>query len=159
MNEADVKLLRVAINVAAQARAHGNHPFGAILVDGQGEVLLAAENSVVTYKDATGHAETNLIRAATPKYDEELLGRCTLYSSAEPCPMCAGAIVWGGVRRVVYGLGLDGIYAQMGGGEQTGGPNLRLASRVVFESAGWPIEVIGPMLEEEARVVHEGFWK
>ena len=94
MNNKDANSLRVAINVARHAREHGNHPFGAVLVDASGEHLLAAENSVITHKDATGHAEMNLVRGATWKYDTSMLKDSTLYASGEPCPMCAGAIVW-----------------------------------------------------------------
>ena len=156
MNNKDANSLRVAINVARHAREHGNHPFGAVLVDASGEHLLAAENSVITHKDATGHAEMNLVRGATWKYDTAMLKGSTLYASGEPCPMCAGAIVWSNIRRVVYGLGLDAMYEMFG--EPVDIPSLKMYSRTVFETAPYPIEVIGPGLEDEARVVHEGFW-
>jgi tRNA(Arg) A34 adenosine deaminase TadA len=154
MRADDERFLRLAISVARESREHGNHPFGALLVDPRGEALLAAENSVVTQRDATGHAELNLVRAATPKYTAEQLKDCTLYSSSEPCPMCAGAIVWSNVRRVVFGFGMDALYAMMG----ADAPGMRLRARAVFEKATSAIEVVGPALEEEARAVHEGFW-
>ena len=68
MNESDLKHLKAAIEVAANARAHGNHPFGALLVDENDQVLLQAENTVVTGKDCTGHAETNLMRLASGQF-------------------------------------------------------------------------------------------
>ncbi len=68
MNSTDLQHLRTAIEIAAQAREHGNHPFGAILVDKENKVLLQAENTVVTGRDCTGHAETNLMRLATQHY-------------------------------------------------------------------------------------------
>src|SRR5215208_7045967 len=102
MHSTDIQHLRTSINVAQAARNHGNHPFGAILVDENNQVLLQAENSVVTGKDCTGHAETNLMRLATQNYSAEQLTSCTLYTSTEPCVMCAGAIYWGNVGRVVY---------------------------------------------------------
>ena len=157
MNKNDANSLRVAINVARHSREHGNHPFGAILVDASGKPLLAAENSVITQKDATAHAEMNLMRGATWKYDTATLKGSTLYASGEPCPMCAGAIVWGNIRRVVYGMGMDAMYEMFGAPDDI--PSLKMYSRTVFESAPYPIEVIGPALEEEARVVHEGFWQ
>ena len=92
MNDIDLGHLRTAIDVAQLAREHGNHPFGAILVDENNEVLLQAENTVVTENDCTGHAETNLIRLATQHFSLEKLASCTLYTSTEPCAMCAGAI-------------------------------------------------------------------
>ncbi|MFD7102034.1 nucleoside deaminase [Streptomyces celluloflavus] len=66
------------------------------------EILLEAENTVTTGRDATGHAETNLVRLATATYDAGFLRTCSLYTSTEPCAMCSGAIYWGGIGRVVY---------------------------------------------------------
>ena len=109
MNDIDRQLLRQAIDVARRARAHGNHPFGAVLADEQGHVLLEAENTVNTEHDCTGHAELNLMRLASRQFSASALSRCTLYTSTEPCPMCAGSIFWGGVGRVVYALSEEGL--------------------------------------------------
>ncbi len=155
MNAIDLRLLRRAIDVARQAREHGNHPFGALLADEQGHVLLEAENTVNTAHDCTGHAELNLMRLASRQYSAEVLVHCTLYSSTEPCPMCAGSIFWGGVGRVVYALGEEGLYAMTGDSPD----KLLLSCREVFARGGRPIEVLGPALEDEARHVHEGFWE
>jgi tRNA(Arg) A34 adenosine deaminase TadA len=87
--------MQQVIEIARQARLHGNHPFGALLADAEGNILLTAENTVVTENDCTCHAETNLIRQAARNYAAEFLETCTLYASTEPCPMCAGAIFWG----------------------------------------------------------------
>ena len=114
LNNADLQHLRTAIAVAQLAREHGNHPFGAILVDEDHEVLLRAENTVVTGPDCTGHAETNLMRLASQKFSQEKLAGCTLYTSTEPCAMCAAAIHWGNVRRVVYALSEANLYAIIG---------------------------------------------
>lgn len=155
MLETDLRLLRAAIRVAGEAREHGNHPFGALLADGEGNILLCAENTVVTGEDCTGHAETNLMREATKAYTPQELARCTLYTSTEPCPMCAGAIFWGNVQRVVYALSEEGLYGLTGDTPD----KLLLSCREVFARGGRPVEVIGPALEEEAREVHEGFWR
>ncbi|NUM43606.1 MAG: nucleoside deaminase [Anaerolineales bacterium] len=155
MTETDLTLLRESIELARLAREHGNHPFGALLADAEGRVLLRAENTVVTESDCTGHAETNLIRLASKAYSPEKLATCTLYTSTEPCPMCAGAIFWGNVGRVVYALSQEGLYAETGVS-----PNqLPLSCREVFAQGGRPTEVLGPALEEEAIRVHEGFWR
>jgi tRNA(Arg) A34 adenosine deaminase TadA len=154
MNNFDLTLLQQAIDVARRARAHGNHPFGAVLADEQGNVLLEAENTVITDNDCTGHAELNLMRLASRQYNFEDLSRCTLYASTEPCPMCSGAIFWGGVGRVVYALSEEGLYALTGDSPY----KLMLSCRDVFARGGRPIEVLGPMLEEGARQVHAGFW-
>ena len=84
MNSSDLQHLRTAIDVAQQARDHGNHPFGAILVDENGQIMLQAENTVVTERDGTGHAETNLMRLASQHFSAEQLSTCTLYTSTEP---------------------------------------------------------------------------
>ncbi len=151
----DIRLLRQAIEVARRAREHGNHPFGALLADEQGHILLEAENNVNTEHDCTGHAELNLMRLASRRYSFEELSQCTLYTSTEPCPMCAGAIFWGGVGRVVYAFSEEGLYAMTGDSPD----KLVLACRDVFARGGRPIEVFGPLLQEEARLVHIGFWE
>lgn len=157
MNTIDIQHLRTAIEVAGCAREHGNHPFGAILVDENNKVLLQTENTVLTDKDCTGHAETNLMRLASQKYSAEKLERCTIYTSTEPCAMCAGAIYWGNVRRVVYALSEVGLYEIIGPSPD----QLLLPSREVFAHSQRPTDVKGPAteLDAEARAVHAGFWK
>ena len=81
-------LLR-AIELARVSREQGNHPFGSLLVDASGDVVFEAENTVVTRRDATGHAELNLVRAASMQFDVEMLRTSTLYTSTEPCAMCS----------------------------------------------------------------------
>jgi tRNA(Arg) A34 adenosine deaminase TadA len=155
MDENDLRLIQAAIEVARKARDNGNHPFGAVLVDEQGHILLEAENTVVTEKDCTGHAETNLMRQASRRYDRDFLARCTIYTSTEPCPMCAGAIFWGNVRRVVFGLSEAGLYGMIGMDSEE---VLYLPCRELFAKGQKPVEVIGPLIEEEAKKVHAGFW-
>ena len=156
MNDTDLQHLRTAITAAQAARDHGNHPFGAILVDENNEVLLEAENSVVTEHDCTGHAETNLMRFASQRFPPEKLELCTLYTSTEPCAMCAGAIHWGNVRRVVYALSEVALYEIVGPSPD----HLMLPCQEVFARSQKHTEVVGPAVEldAEARAVHEGFW-
>jgi tRNA(Arg) A34 adenosine deaminase TadA len=155
MDENDLRFMRIAIDIARKARDRGNHPFGAVLVDEKGHILMEAENTVVTERDCTGHAETNLMRQASRKHDRDFLARCTLYTSTEPCPMCVGAIFWGNVRRVIYGLSEEGLYEMVGEDTEE---VLYLPCRELLRKGKKTIEVIGPILEEEARRVHEGFW-
>ena len=103
-DEQDELQLRRALEVAKRSREHGNRPFGAVLVGPLGEQLLEAENTQDTARDRTGHAECNLVRLASTQFDRDYLAGCTLYASCEPCPMCAGAIYWSNVRRVVFAL-------------------------------------------------------
>jgi tRNA(Arg) A34 adenosine deaminase TadA len=150
------RFLRQAIAVARRARVRGNHPFGAILVGPEGDVLMEAENNCVTERDRTGHAERNLMTRASIAYDADFLGRCTLYTSTEPCAMCAGAAYWAGIGRVVYGLAETALAALIGPHPE----NLTLAldCRRVLGAGQRRIEIIGPLLEDEARLVHEGYW-
>jgi tRNA(Arg) A34 adenosine deaminase TadA len=157
MNENDLRLLRHAIEVSRRSREHGNHPFGAILVDRDGNVVMEGENIVVTERDCTGHAETNLMRMASKKFDADYLAGCTLYSSAEPCPMCSGAIYWGNVRRVVYALAIEGLFDEYGDNPENF--RMHMHCRDVLERVGGNIEVLGPALQEEAKAAHAGFWK
>lgn len=154
MNETDIKYIRLAIDVAQRARDKGNHPFGSVLVDRDGNLLLEAENTVITERDCTGHAETNLMRRASKNFNADFLASCTLYTSTEPCSMCSSAIVWGNVRRVVFALSGKDFHELMGI-EVT----LQLSCRELFDTANRTIEVVGPMLKNEALKVHEGFWR
>lgn len=154
-NQTDQDWLRHSFTLALRAREFGNHPFGAILVGPQNELLLEAENTVVTDNDITAHAELNLVRLASAEYDAHALSLCTLYASTEPCPMCAGAIFWGGIGRVVYGVSEAGLYHLVG---VDSSEVLQLSCRDVLAHGARPVEVIGPLLEEEGLRVHEGFW-
>jgi tRNA(Arg) A34 adenosine deaminase TadA len=156
LNNTDLQHLQTAIEVAQHARENGNHPFGAILVDENNQVLLQAENTVVTGRDCTGHAETNLMRLASHDFSPEKLALCTLYTSTEPCAMCAGAIHWGNVRRVVYALSETGLYEIIGPSPD----HLLLPCHEVFARSQRHVEVVGPSpeLDAEARAVHAGFW-
>lgn len=94
--------LQESIDLSKAAVDRGNEPFGAVLVK-DGAVILRAENSVFTGRDMTNHAEMNLVKLAAQHYDAAFLADCTLYSSTEPCAMCAGGDLlvgyWqGGVR-------------------------------------------------------------
>lgn len=156
MNDIQLEHLQLAISVAWQARRHGNHPFGAVLVDEDHRVVLQAENTVTTGQDCTGHAETNLVRLATQHFSAQQLARCTLYTSTEPCAMCAGAIYWSHIGRVVYALSEVDLYAIVGPSPE----HLLLPCREVFARSQRPVEIYGPVsaLEAEARAVHENFW-
>ena len=150
-------LLRRAIALSARAREHGNHPFGALLATADGRVALEAENTVVTGRDVTGHAETNLVRQASGRFAPEDLAGMTLVTSCEPCAMCAGAIHWAGIGALVYGLAERSL-AELTG-DDPANPTLDLPCRTVLGAGRRGVAVTGPLLEGEARVPHEGFWR
>jgi len=100
----DLSFLRRSFDVARRSREGGDHPFGSVLVGPAGEVLREQGNGFTSEGgDRTAHAERLLSSWAARTFDLGFLQRCTLYSSAEPCAMCSGAIYWAGVGRVVYG--------------------------------------------------------
>ncbi|MDO7787356.1 nucleoside deaminase [Desulforamulus aquiferis] len=154
----DLYYLRKAIEVSQRAREHGNTPFGAVLVDPKGIVLLEQENIEITEANCTGHAETTLMERASKEYSKEFLWKCSLYTTAEPCAMCAGAIYWGNVGRVVYGISEQRLLQLTGDNEQN--PTFDLPCREVFARGQKQIEVVGPFpeIEQEVVKVHEGFW-
>ena len=100
----DLDYLRRAVDISQRSRNNGNTPFGALLVDSKGKILLEQENIEITESNCTGHAETTLMEKASKLYSKDFLWQCSLYTTAEPCAMCAGAIYWGNVGRVVYGV-------------------------------------------------------
>jgi tRNA(adenine34) deaminase len=157
ITEADARHLREAILLSRTARERGNRPFGAVLVGGDGQPLGGAYCNTTETGDCTGHAETNLVRAVSPHVDRKTLAQATLYSSAEPCVMCAGAIFWSGITRVVYGI--DAVALRVFRGERAEQRDAELSCRDVFAASPHAIECIGPVLADEAAEVHRGFWQ
>lgn len=155
----DRHYLQQAILLSRQSRNHGNTPFGALLVSPDGKILLEQENVEITEAKCTGHAETTLMEKASKQFSKEFLWQCTLYTTAEPCAMCAGAIYWGNVGRVVYGISEKRLLSLTGDNEQN--PTFDLPCRDVFARGQKAIEVVGPFpdLEHEIVAVHEGYWQ
>ncbi len=152
----DLRYLRRTFELARSAREKGNQPFGALLVDDQGDTLVEAENSIITDNDCTAHAEMNCVRQASRTLDRDLLARCTLYASNEPCAMCTAALFWSNIGRLVYGMGKAAFYELVGDDTEE---VLYIPCREVLERGLKAVEVVGPLLEDEAREVHAGFWR
>jgi tRNA(Arg) A34 adenosine deaminase TadA len=148
--KADDALVRQTLALAREARAAGNHPFGALLVL-DGAVVLTARNTVHTDADPTAHAETNLVTQAIARLQPGEIGRGVLYTSCEPCAMCVGKMFWAGIRSVVYALPAEEL-AKLAGG------SFLVPCRELFLRAADPVSVIGPLLVDEARAVHLGYW-
>jgi tRNA(Arg) A34 adenosine deaminase TadA len=155
-SELDEHFLRRSFEVARRALTHGNHPFGAILVGQDRTVLIEAENGYMPSHDGTAHAERLLASQACTTLGADVLKGATLYSSAEPCAMCAGAIYWAGIGRLVYGLSEHRLRDVTGNHPEN--PTLDLPCREVFKSGQRTTEVRGPLLEDEAEALHAGVW-
>lgn len=157
LNPTDTAFMRQAIRWAQKARERGNRPFGAVVVSGTGEVLIEAYCNTTETGDCTGHAETNAVRQLSPKVSREVLASSTLYSSAEPCVMCAGAIFWSGIGRVVFGI--DAVRLRVFKGDVAEQKDAALSCRDVFHASAHAIECIGPVMLDECSAPHIGFWK
>lgn len=145
----DLRFLRYAIMIAERARQHGNPPFGAVLVSSRGWILSEGENTQGATSDCTCHAETNLLHEATRRYSRGLLAHSTIYTSAEPGPMCAGAIFWSGIGRVIFGLSSEHLFALT----QNKAEHLFEHCADVLAKATHRVEVYGPILEDEAESI------
>lgn len=154
----DLYYLRLANEGAIKAKGNGNMPFGAVLVSGDGEVLLRQGKIEVSEHDCTGHAESALMRAASKKYPRDFLWSCSLYTTFEPCAMCSGAIYWGNVGRVVFGTTEEKLLELTGADENN--PTFALPCREIFARGQKDIVVVGPFpeFEQEAVEPHIGFW-
>ena len=156
-DDGDARYLREAIELSWHGRSRGNRPFGAVVVAADGRVLARAWCDTGETGDCTGHAETNAVRRASPLVPREELATATIYSSAEPCVMCAGAIFWANIGRVVFGI--DAASLRVLRGERPEQRDAVLSCGDVFMASPHPIDCIGPVLADEARAAHEGFWR
>ena len=138
--------MRQAIAAARGALAAGDMPYGAVLASADGQVLHVAGNNQHSARDCTGHAEMVLLREAETRLGLAALRGATVYASGEPCAMCAGALYWAGVARIVFGASQADIVAH-------GGTVLPVGVAQVLAGTQPPVRVEGPLLREEAIAV------
>ena len=140
MTPEDERYLRRAIELAAQARAAGEAPFGSLLVGPGGEILAEAHNTVLADRDISAHPELKMARWAARELDPAAATATTMYTSCQPCGMCGGAIERSGLGRVVFALSSEQFAALNPG-------------------FGWPaVRYEGPALFDEARVPIDGYY-
>ena len=148
--DADLELMRRAIDASRAALDAGDRPYGAALTSAAGELLHVAGNREVSDYDCTAHAEMVLVREATRRWGAAALHGSTVYASGEPCAMCSGALFWAGVRRVVYAVPADVM------GRLLGGDLLPVRCADVLRGATPTVQVDGPLLAEDAvAVLHD----
>jgi tRNA(Arg) A34 adenosine deaminase TadA len=140
MTPDDERFLHRAIALAVEGRAQGEAPYGSLLVSAAGEVLAEDHNTVTSDRDITAHPELKLARWAARELPAGEAAGTTMYTSCQPCGMCAGAIERSGLGHVVYALSGD----QLNGLKPGGG------------FAAVPQE--GPALYDEARVPVDGYY-
>ncbi len=149
-----VRHLRHSNEVAKRAVSLGHHPFGAILVGPDQETVLMEQCNI----DSVNHAESTLARMAATNYTPEFLWGCTLYTSVEPCCMCAGTSYWANIGRVVFGMTEHHLLSTTG--DHAENPTMSVSSRYVFDHCQKPVELIGPVDEVAAEVsaLQSAFW-
>ena len=154
-SEQIIRHLRRANAVASRAAGFGHHPFGAILVGPDHETVLLEQGNVSN----VNHAEAVLARTADTNFTPEYLSGCTLYTTVEPCAMCAGTIYWANIGCLVYGMEESRLLAFTGNSSEN--PTLDVPCRYLFAHGQKDISVIGPVPEVEAEIaeLHRDFWK
>ncbi|MGO4807011.1 nucleoside deaminase [Arthrobacter sp. 2MCAF15] len=153
----DETYLHEAVQLAWSARDSGNRPFGTLLVGPSGEVIVGAKNNAVTSGDVTGHSETNALRAVTVNHDPAFLRDCIMYSSAEPCLMCAGAIYLSGIGTVVYALAADELAALCGPASPVRMVPIGLADALA--AGDDPPTIRHVDIGSASRDVHQNYWE
>lgn len=138
--------MRRAFELAREAANRGDRPFGTVLVR-DNTVVMADSNHVITENDIRRHPELHLAYRACRELTLEERTRTVMYTSTEPCPMCAGGMVKAGFERVVYSVGSNEI-AEFTGNK----PSVRSAE--ILEGVS---DVVGPILNEEGRQIHDEF--
>jgi tRNA(Arg) A34 adenosine deaminase TadA len=143
MNETDETHLRRAIALAQLARDSGEQPFGSLLLGPDGTVLREDHNTVLSERDVTAHPELKLARWAARELDADTVRATTLYTSCQPCGMCAGVIARAGLGRVVFALSSEQLAALRPPGAVA--PDVGVAA------------YDGPGLYDEARIPVSGY--
>jgi tRNA(Arg) A34 adenosine deaminase TadA len=145
----DLDLLRLAIRLAAEARALGADSFGAVLAL-KGVVVHSDRDRSVERSDPTAHAELAVLSDYCRRAQRFDLTGYTLYASAEPCAMCAGALHWARVSRVIYSVSQAMLQSASGGKPKP-------SCVTILQQSQRPVEVLGPLLAEEGWAVFEGY--
>ncbi len=138
----DEKFIKAAIKEAMKALREGNSPYGTVLVK-DNKIIVKGHNTVTTGNDPTAHGEINVIRKLCKKLRTKNLEGYTLYSNAEPCPMCATACVWAGIKRIVYGAPIQDIMKLRKN-------QIKISCKEIADKGPRKIEVVGGILKEES---------
>ena len=154
MNDDDLRHLRRAVDLAAEAVGAGDEPFGSVLVDGRGTVRREDRNRVGS-GDGTLHPELGLAQWAAAHLAPEERADATVYTSGEHCPMCAAAHAWAGLRRIVYATSAVQLTSWR---EELGLPASPVRPLPIRDVApGLVVEGPAPGLADEVRALHRRY--
>jgi tRNA(adenine34) deaminase len=148
MAETDEQFMRLALLEAEKARELHEVPIGAVIVDANGEILAAASNRTIVDSDPTAHAEILALRTAARSIGNYRLTGCTLYTTIEPCVMCAGALVNARITRLVFGA-----HDERFGGVET---KFRLCDS---DELNHRMEIVSSVLADECRTMMQDFFR
>jgi tRNA(Arg) A34 adenosine deaminase TadA len=151
----DLPHLRRCVELAAEAVAAGDHPFGSVLVAGDGRVLAEDRNRENTMGDATRHPEIELARWAAANMTAEQRAAATVFTSGEHCPMCAAAHAWVGLGRIVYVSSSQQLITWLAEFGIPASPVIPLAINQV--APGLVVQGPVPGLDEEVHDLHRRF--
>lgn len=148
MDEMEELFLQRAIDLAREAEGRGEVPIGAVVVGADGEILSEGSNETIERHDPTAHAEILAIRRAGERIENYRLTGATVYSTIEPCAMCAGALVNARVARLVYGAPDERFGAVRS--------KFRLCDSELLNHR---IEIVSGVLEAECRKLVQDFFR
>lgn len=148
MAKSDEDWMIMALHFARQAESHGEVPVGAVIVDADAHIVATGYNQPITTSDPTAHAEIIALRTAAARLANYRLNGCTLYTTIEPCAMCAGALVNARIARLVYGARDERF-----GAVET---QFRICDSDVMNHK---IQVCGGVLVEKCRQLMQEFFK
>ena len=148
MKGMDDEWMAMALDLAGEAEKLGEVPIGAVIVNADGEILATGFNQPIGTSDPTAHAEIIAIRAAGQRSSNYRLTGCTIYTTVEPCAMCAGALVNARIARLVYGARDERF-----GAVET---HFRICDSEVLNHR---MELTGGVLEEDCRRLMQAFFR
>jgi tRNA(Arg) A34 adenosine deaminase TadA len=148
----DQKFMKAAIEEAIRSRENGDYAIGAVIVL-NGEILVRATNRSKIEMDATQHSEVVAIRKASQKLNSRYLENCVLYTTHEPCPMCAAAAFWAKLAGIVSGAKMEDMadYSAKNGNEEYKWRTIRISAKEILAKGDPKIEIIEEFMRDECK--------